>query len=247
MTVGRAAVVAVLWATTATAALAQAAFEAMSVKPTQPGTAARSWAGRGSQLTILNYPLRDIIRGAYDLEPYQLAGGPDWIDTARFDIVGKAPDGVPRSIGMLRTLLTDRFNLRTHKETRQIPVYALTLAREDRRFGPQLRPSTRDCAGTRCTANVVSGRIQTNGYSMAQIAEILTGNVDRMVLDRTGLPGVYDLELAWTPDNGAADVASRDAPGIFTAVVEQLGLKLEPTTGPVEVLVIDSVERPTPD
>jgi uncharacterized protein (TIGR03435 family) len=123
----------------------------------------------------------------------------------------------------------------------------LTLAREDRRFGPQLRPSKRDCAATRCTASVLSGKIQTNGYSMAQLADLLTGNTDRMVLDRTGLTGVYDLELAWTPDDGPADVVTRDAPGLFTAVIEQLGLRLEPGIGPVDVVVIDSVERPTPD
>jgi uncharacterized protein (TIGR03435 family) len=154
---------------------------------------------------------------------------------------------VPRDLAMLRTLLAERFGLKTHSETRQIPVYMLTLAREDRRFGPQLRPSKRDCAATRCTASVLSGKIQTNGYSMAQLADLLTGNTDRMVLDRTGLTGVYDLELAWTPDDGPADVVTRDAPGLFTAVIEQLGLRLEPGIGPVDVVVIDSVERPTPD
>ena len=82
---------------------------------------------------------------------------------------------------------------------------------------------------------------------MAQVAQLLTGQVDRMVVDGTGLTGIYDLELAWTPDIGAAEVVTRDAPGLFTAIVEQLGLKLQPSVGPVEVLVIDSVERPTAD
>ena len=222
------------------------AFDVTSVK-TNTSDSARSWAGRGSQLIIQNYPLRDIILGAYGLRTYQLGGGPDWIGTARFDIVGRAPDGVPRTIAMLRTLLTDRFQLKTHTETRQLPVYRLVLARDDRRFGPKLRPSTLDCAATRCTASVLSGRIQTNGYSMAQLAQLLASNVDREVIDRTGLTGVYDLEVAWTPDDGVADVVTRDAPGLFTAIVEQLALKLEPAVGPVDVLVIDSIERPTED
>ena len=220
------------------------AFEVASVKTSPPGQAGGGWAGRGSQLIIQNDALRTIILGAYEVRSYQLAGGPEWIDTERFDIVARAPDGVPRSIAMLRTLLIDRFRLKTHTETRQIPVYNLVLARDDRRLGPQLRRSTLDCAVTRCTASVVSGKIQTNGYSMAHVAQLLTGNIDRMVLDRTGLTGVYDLELVWTPDDRAADVVTRDAPALFTAVVEQLGLKLEPAIGPVDVLVIDSVERP---
>ena len=223
------------------------AFEVASVKANTSGTAAASWAGRGSQLIIQNYRLRDIILGANGLRPYELSGGPDWIDSARFDIVARAPDGVPRDIAMLRTLLTDRFRLKTHIETRQIPVYALRLARDDRRFGPQLRASTLDCAATRCTASVLSGKIETHGYSMRQVAQLLTGNIDRMVIDRTELNGLYDLELAWTADNGAADVVTRDAPGLFTALVEQLGLKLQPAVGPVDVLVIDSVQRPTED
>ena len=223
------------------------AFDAASIKASAPGATGALWAGRGPQLTIQNYRLRDIILGAYGLRSYQLAGAPDWIDTARFDIVGRAPEGVPRNDTMLRTLLTDRFRLKTHTEMRQIPIYTLVLARDDRRLGPQLRPSTIDCAVTRCTSSVVSGKIRTSGYSMAEVARLLTGNVDRMVVDGTGLTGIYDLELAWTPDIGAAEVVTRDAPSLFTAIVEQLGLKLQPAVGPVEVRVIDSVERPTPD
>ena len=224
----------------------QPAFEAASVKANTSGLVAASWAGRGSQLIIQNYRLRDIILGAHGLRAYQLAGGPDWIDSARFDIVGRAPDGVTRNIAMLRTLLTDRFRLKAHMEPRQIPLYALVPARDDRRLGSQLRPSTLDCATARCTASVLSGKIQTHGYSMKQVAQLLTENSDRMVVDRTGLEGVYDLELAWTPDTGA-DVVTRDAPGLFTALVEQLGLKLQPAIGPVDVLVIDSIQRPTED
>lgn len=226
---------------------AGSAFEVASVKTNTSGSARASWAGRGSQLIIENYLLRDIILGAFGLRSYQLGGGPDWIGTARFDIVGRAPDGVLRDIAMLRTLLTDRFRLKTHTEVRQLPVYRLVLARDDRRFGPKLRPSLLDCAATRCTASVLSGRIQTNGYSMAQVAQLLTGSVDRAVIDSTGLTGVYDLELAWTPDDGVADVVTRDAPGLFTAIVEQLALKLEPAIGPVDVLLIDSIERPMED
>lgn len=226
----------------------RSAFEAASVKTSAPGRIGGSWAGRGSQLVIDNYRLRDIILGAFQLRTFQLVGGPEWINSTRFDIVGRAPDAVPRDITMLQRLLAERFRLQTHTETRQLPVFALVLAREDGRLGPELRRSTLDCAVMRCSASVVAGKIGINGYTMADVARTLTSFTERMVIDRTGLAGVYDLSLTWTPDNGPADAAvDPNAPALSTAVTEQLGLKLESTLGPVEVHVIDSVEAPTPD
>jgi uncharacterized protein (TIGR03435 family) len=99
-----------------------------------------------------------------------------------------------------------------------------------------------------CSAYTVPGRLDAGGYAMSEVARLLTNEAGRLVVDRTGLPGLYDLELSWTPFNGSADTpADADGVGMFTALQEQLGLKLEPSTGPVDVLVIDAVERPTPD
>ena len=247
---------------------AQPSFEVASVRRNTSGAPGGSWAGRGSQLSIVNYRLRDIILGAYQIRPNQLVGGPGWIDSERFDIQAKAPDGVARDIAMLRTLLEQRFGLRTHSERREMPVFALVVARADGRAGPQLRRSAQDCDAARaarargqtpmpppgigkapfCSAYTVPGRLDAGGYSMSEVARLLTNDAGRLVVDRTGLPGLYDIELSWMPANGSAETpADAGGVGLFTALQEQLGLKLEPSTGPVDVLVIDAVERPVPD
>jgi uncharacterized protein (TIGR03435 family) len=212
---------------------------------TEAGEAGGSIARQGNQIIIRNRTLGDIILNAYRLQRYQLAGGPDWINTTRFDIVAKEPDGVPGNPRMMQALLADRFKLRLHSETRQIPVFALVVLRTDRRLGPQLQETGPDSPRS---GNAVRGRIRFRAYSSADLANNLTNWAGRQVVDRTGLTGRrYDGELSWTPDDAPAGVADPNAPSLVTAVEEQLGLKLQPTTGPVDVLVIDSVERPTPD
>ena len=186
---------------------------------------------------------------------------------------GSRPDQIP---DMLRTLLVQRFALATHVETREEPVFALVKARADGRLGPQLTPSTLDCSkpgaflsgssGAPSAAATTSAPLQcglisnvdANGAvlrggarSMADLARNLTGRVNRTVIDRTGLTGPYDFVLRWTPDNfqNTAGNAgpSLDATQIFTAIQEQLGLRLEPQRGPAEFLIVDKVERPSPD
>lgn len=202
--------------------------------------------------------------------------GPSWIDEARFDINGRTPAGArPDQVpDMLRALLADRFGLTAHNETRDTSVYALVRARTDGQIGPQLTRSSLDCskpgafrsgaAGPGAGAAVetpqcgiisnVDGNgavMRGGGRSMADLAANLTGRVNRDVIDRTGLSGTYDFVLRWTPENFQNPAGnagpSRDGTLIFTAVQEQLGLKLEPQRGPVEFLIIDKVERPTPD
>ena len=162
---------------------------------------------------------------------------------------------------MLRTLLEERFRFTAHSETKEQPVYALVPARIDGNLGPKLKRSTLDCTGapssqgcgmnTNTTSN--SGTMKGGGRSLSDLAAAL-GNfiVNRMVVDRTGLTGVYDFELSWTPDNlqstppdGPPAAGISDAPSIFTALQEQLGLKLESQRGSVEFLVIDGVQRPS--
>ena len=225
------------------------AFEVVSVKPSaslEPG----GLSVDPRQLIVRNLTLREIILMTYGLRSYQLVGGPDWITTARFDIIARAPENVPRNATMSYTLLADRFKLRTHIETRQLPIYALVLARADKRTGPELK--TADPGSTR-GGNFVAGRIRFRASTMADLAVRLTSWAGRPVTDRTGLTGSYDGELMWTPDlvqpGAPTDPkgAPIDGPSLFTALEEQLGLKLEPAVGPVEVTVIDSVERPTAD
>jgi bla regulator protein blaR1 len=173
---------------------------------------------------------------------------------------------------MLRSLLADRFRLSVHNETRELPVYALTMARTDGRLGSQLKQSTVDCQAARgagrggpptgagtppCSMRVAPGALFLSGFPLSQLATALSNFVRRTVVDSTGLAGTFDVELHWTPEqmpqgtapSGAPPLPPPDpnGPSIFTAVQEQLGLKLEASKVPQEVLVIDHVELPTPD
>ena len=166
---------------------------------------------------------------------------------------------------MLRSLLEDRFRLSAHRETRDLPIYALVLARADGRLGPQLRQTTSDyCARLLAAAGKAGdtpvppggpvcgmrpggtgNEITAGAMPMNEFARFLNVNVGRTVVDRTGLTGVWDFDLKWSAPN--APTPDPDRPSIFTALQEQLGLRLDAATGPVEVLVIDRVERLIPD
>jgi uncharacterized protein (TIGR03435 family) len=159
---------------------------------------------------------------------------------------------------MTRTLLADRFKLVVHGETREMPIYALVLARRDGTLGPQFHHSTVDCTAStaRCGAGK-TGDFTMHGEAipMGQLLVGLLPWVDRFIVDRTGLTGIFDVDLQWTPGRlppgagppGGPPPVDPNRPSIFTAVQEQLGLKLESAKGPVDVLVIDHIERPTED
>jgi uncharacterized protein (TIGR03435 family) len=245
-------------------------FEVATIKRNTSGSEAARFSGQTGRLAITNNSLRNIIRNAWGLQGFQIVGGPDWINTERWDIVAKAegnPQG-PVMLAMVQNLLADRFKLVTHRETRDMPIYALVLARADRSFGPKLHASSTDCEkemtaaiarGGRpptdrvlCGMRTLNGHIEMNAVPMANLARNLSPIAGRSVVDKTGLTGGFDAELTWTPDASlgpASDAAppSSDGPSLFTAIQEQLGLKLDAQRGPVDVLVIDSVERPTED
>jgi uncharacterized protein (TIGR03435 family) len=253
----------------------QPSFEAASIKVNKSGEAGGRFGGRPGQIVVTNYTLRDIIRNAYGLQRYQIVGGPDWQAQDRFDITARAPEGStqPQMLAMVQTLLADRFKLRVHRETRDLPVYALVLARSDRRLGPKMQPASVDCAalaaarsrgenppipqpiGERpvCGAQANPGRLMAGGYAIPDFARNLSGFAGRPIIDRTGLSGTYDFELLWTPDEPPPTGVTLpgwydpNGPSLVTAVQEQLGLKLDATTGPVDVLVIDGAERPMAD
>jgi uncharacterized protein (TIGR03435 family) len=225
---------------------AQPAFDVASVKPAGPdnrGADFRVYPGGRLRITNLNLDL--IIREAYAVKPYQIAGGPAWLKTDRFDIDAKT-EGDPsrrQMMAMLQTLLADRFQLKVHRETREDNDYALVTAKG----GPKLTPSTADESYVRLYRNTpvdqtgVDYTIAGQKASLALIAERL-GDMElgRPVLDRTGIKGEFDFKLRYAiddnPDTG---------PSIFAAIQEQLGLKLEAAKGPVEILVIDKVEKPS--
>ena len=281
-----------------TAAADGPAFEVASVKLNTSRAGERNFdLAPGGRFTATRATLRDLITVAYQLpngrlrDDSQIAGGPSWIDSDRFDIVAKAEGDSARidaggiSAGaarpaeisaidqvrlMLRALLADRFKLTVRNEVRELPVFALVMARNDGRLGPQLHKVDVDCAAQRgdgsrgappdavrafCGGFSGRGLGHTSGHAvpMSMVAKFLEGSVGRVVTDRTGLVGRFDLDLQWTPDQPQQPDALEPVPidpngvSIFTAVQEQLGLKLESQNNPVDVLVIDRAERPTPD
>jgi uncharacterized protein (TIGR03435 family) len=238
-------------------------FDVTSVKPNTSGEQGGSSRAQPGRYVGTNVALRRVIALAY-LPVQEFVGGPGWINTERFDIEGKSdktPDQ-PQMLEMLRSLLADRFKLVVHRETREMPVYALTLARTDGRPGSQLQPSDPCVAGPpsgvaeasarqapRCGRfSVGAGTLSGKGVTMAQLAaELPSATEGRHVVDRTGLSGMFDVSLTWAADAIGTNPSPADAPSIFAAIQEQLGLKLEPTKAPMEVIVIDSAERPQAD
>jgi len=252
-------------------------FDVASIKVNKEGGPSSVRITPGGMFTVTNNNLRNIIRNAFGVTNAQIVGGPAWIDEDRFDITAKAagPSDQPQAMAMLQALLAERFALRTHTERRELPVYTLVLARKDGALGPQMKKADVDCpalfaavkAGGKmpapgpngslpCGISVRPGQgvITGNAVSMEQLARNLMGGVGRIVVDKTGLTGFYDLNMTFSPEPGqlppgapAPPPADPSAPSLFTAMQEQLGLKLEPAREPIEVLVIDRVKRPAPD
>jgi len=214
------------------------AFEVATVKRnTSDSLVASNQLQPGGRLTMRNRSLENIIREVYGFQTYQVSGGADWVRTERWDIVAKA-EGDPsfeQVLAMVKTLLSDRFQLVAHTEPRDMPVYALQTTKPDGRLGPLVKASAAHCP-TDCRTNMSAGRIVATGRTMTDIARNLSAVAGRAVVDRTGLTATFDLELTWNDTD--------QGPSLFTAVQEQLGLKLEPQRGQVPVFVIDSAQRP---
>jgi uncharacterized protein (TIGR03435 family) len=230
------------------------AFEVASIKPNKSGLGPVGGPGdrfSNGELQTTNIPLRLLIRQAFQrMQKDEIEGGPAWMDTDRWDIVAKAESPTGDMLPMIRNLLADRFKLVTHYETRERPIYALVIARRDGRLGPSLRPSTEPSDNRQ-----LAGAFTAHGVPFKLLVDVLAASVQQRVIDRTKLSGTYDIDLHWAPmglrlqsdSQTLSDVNPSDAPSIFTALQEQLGLKLESTKGPVDVLVIDHVEHPTAD
>jgi uncharacterized protein (TIGR03435 family) len=245
-----------------TVAAQTVSFEVASVKRNASGDARIAAGATPGGYAATNVPLRFLLMSAYGVRRNQVIGGPAWIDADRFDIAARAPDGAaPASMLLrLRELLRERFNLLAHVEARDAPIYALARVRPNGPLGRNLRPSALACTPgapeNPCRLNgtigAVSGSLTATGQTMPDFAGYLGRNVDRPVVDRTGLPGRFDFELAWTADDTrglatAAAPATNDRGILLTALTEQLGLSLGASRGPVEFLVIDHVERPAAD
>ena len=209
----------------------------------------------GNRLSVTNISLAGLVRQAYATQRWEMVPGgnlPSWVQAERWDIQAKAePDAAPEHVSeMFRNLLADRFALVAKRELRQIPVYALVRMRPDGRLGPELRTSTLDCEANRaaCVMRDLRGNISMTGIPWDNFPRSLSLPAGRYIVDKTGIKGLVDLHLTWTPDDpAAAGAAQNDPPSLFTAVQEQLGLRLESADAPVQVLVIYSAARPEED
>jgi uncharacterized protein (TIGR03435 family) len=245
----------------------------------------------GGRVSITNVPARQLIMVAYQLQSFQVVGGPSWIATDRFDIIAKLEGNAPPPTlpntgsaarfeldpiqSAMRTLFTDRFKLKLHRETREMDIYALVLAKPGSGPGVALKQSTTDCSPAAVAARRGGpsqgppgpqpdaplcglmgrpGQIHMGGSPLSDATTVLGQITGRMVIDRSGLSGNWDFTLTFRPDMPfglppGVDPPAIDpaAPSVFTALQEQLGLKLQSTKGPVDVLVIDGIEHPTLD
>jgi uncharacterized protein (TIGR03435 family) len=231
------------------------AYDVVSVKVNNTGQGRWGIDVGDYSYRATNIPLKELLASAYDTKSDLISGVPGAIDGVRFDIDAKiAPNpAAPQKLTdrqrpeMLKAMLADRFGIKAHVEVKTLPVFDLVLAHS----GIKIKPTPPSDAAGDSGAHIHSTALLANGITIAQLAGTLTGIVHRQVIDKTGLSGNYDVDLKWTPDNvGRSPQSSTDAlvdgaPNIFTAVEEQLGLKLESSKGPVETLVIDHVEMPS--
>jgi uncharacterized protein (TIGR03435 family) len=238
------------------AADANPVFEVATIKPSSPETQGKGFMVRGRNFSTINTSLSDLITFAYGLHARQITGGPAWIESEKYDLSAK-PDGEGQPNDkqwktMVQKLLTDRFRLTFHRDKKELSVFAIVVGKN----GPKLTKSVGDPNGLPGLFFRGLGVLPARNATMADFAGAMqTAVLDRPVVDQSGLSGRFDFELKWTPDEtqfgglGVRVPAPSDDPAappdLFTAIQQQLGLKLQPTKAPVEVLVVDRVEKPS--
>lgn len=287
-------------------------YDVASIKPSKPGAMDSRWGSRSDAFTGENITVMSLLTSAYAIDnKNQFSGVPDWLNSERYDVQAKMDPSVADALKklppdqralarqrMLQALLADRFGLKIHRETKQLPMYVLEVAKG----GPKLKPTAwppspsagapnapgapgaKDSKpppppplpparkGSPPAANLVGGRgsmwstshgqatIAANGGSVAQLSDLLSRMLGRPVVDKTGLTGEYDYTLQWTAEVQSSNTVAAanptpaamapapladSGPTIFAAIQQQLGLKLESIKGPVEIIVIDHVNRPS--
>jgi bla regulator protein blaR1 len=239
-----------------------ARFEVASIKKNTEGKGVSFGPMPGGRLIAVNNPAMNFIVNAFDVRPYQIVGAPDWTRTDRYDMEAKTEGNATSAqmMPMLRALLEDRFKLKVHRETREMPVFILTLTKNGlkvplstaacRTFNPNVPPPPPNADGTpiRWCNNLLTGtpdgnmRWRAQNVGMAGVSGALSSALGRAVIDKTGFTGTIDVDVVFSRDGVSGD----DSPPVLSTVLQdQLGLKIESGKGPVEVLVIDHVERPS--
>ena len=238
--------------------LAQATFDVASIKPSDPAShgmsvgISPSGSFRASGVTLMT-----LIQQAYDVRGFQVSGGPGWISTDRYDIVTKNESAGPTQQDLikmndaqrdefrtammtrLRALIEDRFQVKIHRETKEMQVYGLVVAKGGPKLQP-MEPGGRDSSLSVSRGDEAIMHVTAKGLPIPNLVKYLSDQSGRQVIDETGLTGKYDFQLAFAPDLGDAT-----GPSLFTAIQQELGLRLESKKGPVEVIVIDSAQKPS--
>jgi uncharacterized protein (TIGR03435 family) len=246
-------------------AQSEPAFDVVSLKR---NTSLSEYGGGGprpgGRYRLTNMPARSMIGLAWNIPTDRVLGGPGWVVTDRYDLDATMKENATQDEirTMTRAFLRDRFTLTAHVERRQLPVYHLTQVRPGAPFGPGLERAAFDCSNPAvrkeavaaalaarpgrmvCGFTVDTGTLDAGAATMETLAQVLTPQTGRPVIDRTGLAGAFNVSLKWTPSLGT-DAPTADTVSIFTAVQEQLGLKLESATAPLDVVVIDRIEHPS--
>jgi uncharacterized protein (TIGR03435 family) len=222
----------------ASVAAAQPAFEVASIRPHEGRVAYVSSNISGPRVRVVAYGLTGLLMEAFDVKTYQISGAPSWADADRFDIDAKAEGDATltkaQAKQMFQALLADRFQLRIHRETKEMPVYALVVTKN----GPKLKESVAEAFSLSLSGGRQGTELTVLKGGMEQLAtQLSNGGADRPVMDKTGLAGTYDYKLNWSSDP--------DGLSLPIALQEQLGLKLEPQKAPIEMLIVDRAQKPS--
>lgn len=222
-------------------------FEIVSIKPSPPSAGPRNpLVADPGRVSYTNLSPLSMIQIAYAVPKWKVHGGPPWLESDRYDVIGILPSGSTKSEipAMMKSMLIDRFRLIVRADTKKAPVYDLVAAKG----GVKLKPSAPEMVGADGIpmGGILRGRIVFPKMSLAGLASILSNTTGRPVLDKTNISGQFDLDLKWNPNESEVDVSS-DRPSLYTALQEQLGLKLVPTKATVPILVLKHIEKPTGD
>jgi uncharacterized protein (TIGR03435 family) len=251
------------------------AFEVVSVNPNESGSGSVRVNLPDDGYSVTNIPLKLLISSAYGIKQEQISGAPSWVESARYDIKAKVAVSDVAALrrlsmgernSMLQQVLTDRFKLKAHRGQQELPVYELVIAKN----GPKLKEATPGdtyANGIKAPDGVaragmiwmIPGQFKGQAIPISNLARLLSRQLGRTIVDRTGLTGKYDIRLKWDPEESRGPMfagpiganqqttppSDSSEPSIFTALREQLGLRLQSTKGPVETLVIDHIERPS--
>lgn len=217
-------------------------FDVISVKPNNSGSGRSSENTHPGRVIAVNITAISLIEQAFGVKAFQISGGPGWLSSDAFDL--DATTGTMKDLNdkelrpYFQSLLTDRFGFRFHRETREMPIYSLVVAKTGARLTPHVGEG-----GTSTNIQNSSGRstITSTNLSMPRLADLLSARVDRIVVDHSELSGAYDIKLQWAanPAENTTDAS------VFTALQEQLGLRLESAKGPIEFIIVDNLERPS--